>query len=70
MGHSSTRAALIYLYATRERDQQIAAGMDKLFKDARRTARSGIQTGVRTRDIRGLEDRSWSIRLDVRISMR
>jgi integrase len=27
MGHSSTRAALIYLHATRERDQRIAAGM-------------------------------------------
>jgi integrase len=30
MGHSSTRAALIYLHATRERDQQIAAGMGRL----------------------------------------
>jgi hypothetical protein len=34
MGHSSTRAALIYLHATRERDQAIAAGMGKLLSDA------------------------------------
>lgn len=27
MGHSSPRAALIYLHATRERDEAIAAGM-------------------------------------------
>jgi integrase len=27
MGHSSPRAALIYLHATRERDKKIAAGM-------------------------------------------
>jgi len=36
MGHSSPRAALIYLHATRERDERIAAGMGKLLKDARR----------------------------------
>lgn len=36
MGHSSTRAALIYLHATRERDAAIAAGMGKLWKDARK----------------------------------
>jgi hypothetical protein len=38
MGHSSTRAALIYLHATRERDQKIAAGMGKLFTDAKKTS--------------------------------
>jgi len=38
MGHSSTRAALIYLHATRERDQKIAAGMGKLFADAKKTS--------------------------------
>jgi integrase len=37
MGHSSPRAALIYLHATRERDQKIAAGMGKLFADAKRS---------------------------------
>ena len=46
MGHSRTRAALIYLHATRERDQAIAAGMGKLLKDAKkgtRPTRSGTQ---------------------------
>jgi integrase len=38
MGHSSPRAALIYLHATRERDQKIAAGMGRLFADAKRSA--------------------------------
>jgi len=35
MGHSSPRAALIYLHATRERDQKIAAGMGRLYRNAR-----------------------------------
>jgi hypothetical protein len=47
MGHSSTRAALIYLHATRERDEAIAEGMGQLLKDARRKGtkpnRSGTQ---------------------------
>jgi integrase len=47
MGHSSSRAALIYQHATRERDEEIAAGMGKLLSDARKTgkrpARSGTQ---------------------------
>jgi len=30
MGHSSSRAALIYQHATRERDQKIAEGMGQL----------------------------------------
>jgi len=34
MGHSSPRAALIYLHATRERDQKIAAVMGRLYRDA------------------------------------
>ena len=37
-GHSSPRAALIYLHATRERDQKIAAGMGKLFTDAKKSS--------------------------------
>ena len=53
MGHSSTRAALIYLHATRERDQKIAAGMGKLFADAKKTGtdpkRSGTQRAHRPR---------------------
>jgi hypothetical protein len=44
MGHSSPRAALIYLHATRERDQKIAAGMGKLFADAKKT--SAKKTGT------------------------
>ena len=35
MGHSSTRAALIYLHATREHDEAIAAGMGQLFTNAK-----------------------------------
>jgi len=40
MGHSSPRAALIYLHATRERDQQIAAGRGKAFAKARKTRKA------------------------------
>jgi len=36
MGHSSPRAALIYLHATRERDKKTAAGMGKDFTKARK----------------------------------
>ena len=44
MGHSSPRAALIYLHATRERDQKIAAGMGRLFAEAK--TRSARRTGT------------------------
>jgi hypothetical protein len=42
-GHSSPRAALIYLHATRERDQKIAAGMGRIFAEAMKasTSKSG-----------------------------
>ena len=36
MGHSSPRVALIYLHATRERDQQIAAGMGRVYAEAKK----------------------------------
>jgi hypothetical protein len=36
MGHSSTRAALIYQHATRERDEAIATAMGELFATARK----------------------------------
>jgi len=36
MGHSSTRAAMIYQHATRERDQAIAAAMGAAFTQARK----------------------------------
>jgi integrase len=45
MGHSSTRAALIYQHATRERDEAIAAGMGKLLRQARRK-KAGEGTGT------------------------
>lgn len=52
MGHSSPRAALIYLHATRERGEAIAAGMGKLLKDARtkgtRPRTSGTQRARRS----------------------
>jgi hypothetical protein len=53
MGHSSPRAALIYLHATRERDQKIAAGMGRLFAQAKKAGagtasnRSGTQRARR-----------------------
>src|SRR5262249_38163433 len=43
MGHSSTRAALIYLHATRERDQRIAAGVGQLFKVAASTRQANTK---------------------------
>jgi len=35
IGHSSTRAAMIYQHATRERDQAIAAALDALINACR-----------------------------------
>jgi hypothetical protein len=35
IGHSSTRAAMIYQHATRDRDQSIAAALDVLIVEAR-----------------------------------
>ncbi len=40
IGHSSTRAAMIYQHATRERDQAIAAALDGLIDETRQ--RQGI----------------------------
>lgn len=48
MGHSSPRAALIYLHATRERDRKIAAGMGKVFTEARKRG-SGAQRARKPR---------------------
>ena len=54
MGHSSPRAALIYLHATRERDERIAAGMGKLLKDARLARKTGATAkGSGTQRARG-----------------
>ena len=49
MGHSSTRAALIYLHATRERDQAIAAGIGKLLNDAKKGTRPARSDATGTR---------------------
>ena len=40
MGHSGPRAALIYLHATRERDERIAAGMGEAFVAAKKAQNS------------------------------
>jgi hypothetical protein len=48
MGHSSPRAALIYLHATRERDKKIARGMGQAFAKARKgSGTQARQHGVR-----------------------
>ena len=46
MGHSSSRAALIYQHATRERDEEIAAGMGKLLSEARKTGKRSGRSGT------------------------
>jgi integrase len=46
MGHSSSRAALTYQHATRERDEEIAAGMGKLLSDARKTGKRSGRSGT------------------------
>lgn len=46
MGHTSSRAALIYQHATRERDEEIAAGMGKLLSDARKTGKRSARSGT------------------------
>jgi len=40
LGHSSTRAALIYQHATRDRDQAIAAALGELVREARNVGSS------------------------------
>ena len=45
MGHSSPRAALIYLHATRERDQKIASGMGTLFTNGKKTGGRKVPIG-------------------------
>jgi hypothetical protein len=41
LGHSSTRAALIYQHATRDRDQAIATALGGLVQQVRATAANG-----------------------------
>jgi integrase len=46
MGHSSTRAALIYQHATRERDEAIAAGMGRALPEARKQRNAATTSGT------------------------
>jgi hypothetical protein len=52
IGHSSSRAALIYQHATRERDQRIAVGMGKLFTAAKTANQAGTYRARRAEDTR------------------
>ena len=51
MGHSSTRAALIYLHATREHDEAIAAGMGQLFTNAKKDGHQAKPIGYAPADV-------------------
>jgi hypothetical protein len=46
IGHTSARAALIYLHAIRERDAEIAAGIGKVLTRARRAAKMPGASGT------------------------
>jgi hypothetical protein len=46
MGHSTTRAALIYQHATRERDEAIAAAMGEVFASVRRKGATKSRSGT------------------------
>ena len=46
MGHSSSRAALIYEHATRERDEAIAAAIGEAYAAARRKGSAGSRSGT------------------------
>jgi integrase len=52
MGHSSTRAAMIYQHATRERDEAIVAAMGEALAQVRRAADKS-QSGTRRARKRG-----------------
>ena len=41
LGHSSTRAAMIYQHATRDRDQAIAKALGGLVQQVRRNSSAG-----------------------------
>jgi integrase len=43
IGHSSTRAALLYQHATSERDRRIAQALDAVIEEARRTAEGATE---------------------------
>ena len=53
MGHSTTRAALIYQHATRERDRKITDGLSEQIKTARRSAAGRDDTEPETQHADG-----------------
>ena len=46
MGHTSTRAAMIYQHATRERDEAIAAAMGEVLASVRRKGATRSRSGM------------------------
>jgi hypothetical protein len=50
MGHSSSRAALIYQHATPEREQEIGAAVSRMIEDALDKARKGHVGGTTADD--------------------
>jgi integrase len=46
MGHSSTRAALIYQHASKDRDKAIAKAVGEMFATARKQAKPGGRSGT------------------------
>ena len=63
MGHSSTRAALIYQHATRERDQAIAAGMGQGLRlgPAERCLQEAIGHATGTKEGHGFLMAGWAL---------
>ena len=57
MGHSTTRAALIYQHATRERDRKITDGLSEQIKTARRSAAGRRHRAGRARNEHGERER-------------
>jgi len=45
LGHSTTRAAMIYQHATGERDKKIAEALDLMITEARKSADKAKQKG-------------------------
>jgi hypothetical protein len=54
MGHSSARAAMVYLHARDERDQQLAANLDRMVRrELKRTRVKATETQSGTQRARG-----------------
>jgi hypothetical protein len=53
MGHSSTRAAMIYQHASQERDEAIASALGQAFAKARRKPFSKSPSGTQRAGRRG-----------------